>query len=180
MSTIMVRGTTVNVFTKSFGSQPVSVFWYVAFKITVLHVLYNISVNLKVRYNINIARHIVPQSHFQSCDRKGESWWRIHFSVQLQSLFFAIILRSQYYCFFPQYFYFYSNNEEAGIRERVRLGIQRLLVRAHCVPLFFFQQYSPVGIYIFTDEDPQSEWMKRDESNRVYWFQTRFLSLVYM
>ena len=73
MSTIMVRGTTVNVFTKSFCSQPVSVFWYEAFKITVLHVLYNISVNLKVRYNINIARHIVPESHFQSCDRKGES-----------------------------------------------------------------------------------------------------------
>ena len=69
MSTIMVRGT----FTKSFVSQPVSVFWYVAFKITVLHVLYNISVNLKVRYNINIARHIVPESHFQSCDRKGEN-----------------------------------------------------------------------------------------------------------
>ena len=38
----------------------------------------------------------------------------------------------------------------------------------------------PVGIAIFTGEDSQSEWMKRDESNRVYWFQTRFLSLVYL
>ena len=46
-------------------------------------------------------------------------------------------------------------------------------------PLFFFQQCSPVGIAIFTGEDPQSEYMKRDESNRVYWFQTRFLSLVF-
>ena len=32
------------------------------------------------------------------------------------------------------------------------------------MPLFFFQQCSPVGIAIFTGEDPQSEWMKRDES----------------
>ena len=50
-------------------------------------------------------------------------------------------------------------------RECVRLGIERLLVRAHCAPLFFFQQCSPVGIYIFTGEDPQSEWMKRGKSN---------------
>ena len=59
-------------------------------------------------------------------------------------------------------------------------GIQRLLVRAHGAPLFFFQQCSPVGIAIFTGEDPQSEWMKRDESNKVYCFQTRILSLVYL
>ena len=39
--------------------------------------------------------------------------------------------------------------------ERVRLGIQRLLVRAHGAPLFFFQQCSPVGIDIFTGEDSQ-------------------------
>ena len=26
--------------------------------------------------------------------------------------------------------------------------------------------------YVFTGEDPQWEWMKRDESNRVYWFKT--------
>ena len=64
--------------------------------------------------------------------------------------------------------------------EHVRLGIQRLLVRAHSAPLFSFQQCYPVGIAIFTGEDPQSEWMKRDESNRVYWFHTRFLSLVYL
>ena len=56
----------------------------------------------------------------------------------------------------------------------------RLLVRASGAPLFFLQQCSPVGIDIFTGEDSQSEWMKRDESNRVYWFQTRFLSLVYL
>ena len=41
--------------------------------------------------------------------------------------------------------------------ERVRLGIQRLLVRAQGAPLFFFQQCSPVGIDIFTGEDSQSE-----------------------
>ena len=33
---------------------------------------------------------------------------------------------------------------------------------------------------VFTGEDPQSEWLKCDESNRVYWFQTRFLSGVYL
>ena len=41
--------------------------------------------------------------------------------------------------------------------ECVRLIIQRLLVRAHCVPLFFFQQCSLVGIKVFTCEDPRSE-----------------------
>ena len=30
--------------------------------------------------------------------------------------------------------------------------------------------------YVFTGGDPQSEWLKRDESNRVYSFETRFLS----
>ena len=34
--------------------------------------------------------------------------------------------------------------------------------------------------YVFTGGDPQLEWLKRNESNRVYWFQTRFLSLVYL
>ena len=53
---------------------------------------------------------------------------------------------------------------------RVLTVIQRMLVRAHCALLFFFQQFSFVGIYVFTDEDPQSEWIKRYESNRVYWF----------
>ena len=110
MSTIMVRG----IFTKSFGSQPVSVFWYVAFKITVLHVVYNISVNLKTRYIINIARHIVPESHFQSFDRKGES-------VVVKNSFLCSIkvtifrnntaLIRNIIAFFPQYFYFYSNND---------------------------------------------------------------------
>ena len=32
--------------------------------------------------------------------------------------------------------------------------------------------------YVFTGGDPQLEWLKRKESNRVYWFQTRLLSLV--
>ena len=36
------------------------------------------------------------------------------------------------------------------------------------------------GIDIVTGEDSQSEWMTRGESNRVYWFQIRFLSLVYL
>ena len=34
--------------------------------------------------------------------------------------------------------------------------------------------------YVFTGGDPQLEWLKRNESNRVYWFQTEFLSLVYL
>ena len=34
--------------------------------------------------------------------------------------------------------------------------------------------------HVFTDEDPQTEWLKRDGSNRVSWFQTRFLSWVYL
>ena len=66
---------------------------------------------------------------------------------------------------------------DSAVGERVRLG---MLVRAHVAPLFFFQQCSPVGIAIFTGEDPQSERMNRDESNRVYWFQTRLVYLVYL
>ena len=34
--------------------------------------------------------------------------------------------------------------------------------------------------YVFADGDPQLELLKRNESNRVYWFQTGFLSLVYL
>ena len=34
--------------------------------------------------------------------------------------------------------------------------------------------------YVFTDEDPLLEWLKRNESNRVYSFEARFWSLVYM
>ena len=34
--------------------------------------------------------------------------------------------------------------------------------------------------HVLTGEDPQSECLRRDESNRVYWLQTRFLSLVYL
>ena len=32
--------------------------------------------------------------------------------------------------------------------------------------------------YVFTVGEPKSEWMKRDESNRAYWFEIRFLFLV--
>ena len=58
--------------------------------------------------------------------------------------------------------------------------IPRLQVLAHCAPLFFFQQCLLVGIYVFTCENLQLEWLKRDESNRVYWFQPIFLSFVYL
>ena len=36
--------------------------------------------------------------------------------------------------------------------------------------------------YVFRGGDPQLEWLKRNESNRVYmyWFEPRFLSLVYL
>ena len=34
--------------------------------------------------------------------------------------------------------------------------------------------------YVFTGGDPQLEWLKRNESNRVYWFHIGFLSLVYL
>ena len=45
---------------------------------------------------------------------------------------------------------------------------------------FFFQQYSLVGISVFTGEDQQSEWLKGDKWNKVYWFETGFVSLVYL
>ena len=35
-------------------------------------------------------------------------------------------------------------------------------------------------MYVFTGGDPQLELLKRNESKRVYWFQARFLSLVYL
>ena len=35
-------------------------------------------------------------------------------------------------------------------------------------------------VFVFTGENPQSEWLKHDESNRVCWFQTEFLPLVYL
>ena len=44
--------------------------------------------------------------------------------------------------------------------------------------LFFFQLFSLVSIKVFTGEDPRSESLRRDESNRIYWFLTEFLSLV--
>ena len=34
--------------------------------------------------------------------------------------------------------------------------------------------------YDFIGGDPQLELLKRNESNRVYWFQTGFLSLAYL
>ena len=34
--------------------------------------------------------------------------------------------------------------------------------------------------YVFTGGNPQLEWLKRNESNRVYWFKAIFLSLVYL
>ena len=34
--------------------------------------------------------------------------------------------------------------------------------------------------FVFTGRDLQLEWLKRNESNRIYWFQTEFLSLVYL
>ena len=34
--------------------------------------------------------------------------------------------------------------------------------------------------YVFTGGDPQLEWLKRNESNRVYWFKIGFLSLAYL
>ena len=52
-----------------------------------------------------------------------------------------------------------------------------LLVQSHCLPLFFFQNESCLCGYVLTAEDPQSEWLKHEESNRVYWFETRISSL---
>ena len=34
--------------------------------------------------------------------------------------------------------------------------------------------------YVFVCGDQQLEWLRDIESNRVYWFETRFLSLVYL
>ena len=55
-----------------------------------------------------------------------------------------------------------------------------ILVRARCTPLFFFSNNDRLLAYVFIGGDPQLEWLKRNESNRVYWFQARFLSLVYL
>ena len=52
-----------------------------------------------------------------------------------------------------------------------------MLVRSRCVPLFFFQIVSLVGIRLYR---LQTEWMKHNESKRVHWFETRFQSLVYL
>ena len=32
-------------------------------------------------------------------------------------------------------------------------------------------------VYVFTPQDPHLEWLKREESNGVYWFETRVSSL---
>ena len=46
--------------------------------------------------------------------------------------------------------------------------------------LFFSSNNVSLFAYVFTNGDPLLEWMKRNESNRVYWCQRGFLSLVYM
>ena len=45
---------------------------------------------------------------------------------------------------------------------------------------YFSSNNDRLFAYVFTGGDPQLEWLKRNESNRVYWFQTRVLSLVYL
>ena len=45
---------------------------------------------------------------------------------------------------------------------------------------YFSSNNFRVFAYVFTGGDPQLEWLKRNKSNRVYWFQTVFLSLVYL
>ena len=49
-------------------------------------------------------------------------------------------------------------------------------------PLYMYFSSNNVRLlaYVFTVGDPRLEWLKRYESNRVYCFQTIFLSLVYL
>ena len=47
-------------------------------------------------------------------------------------------------------------------------------------PCHFSSNNVRLFAYVFTGGDPQLEWLKRNESNRVYWFQTGFLSLMYL
>ena len=44
---------------------------------------------------------------------------------------------------------------------------------------YFSSDNVRLSAYVFTGRDPQLEWLKR-KSNRVYWFQTGFLPLVYL
>ena len=53
-----------------------------------------------------------------------------------------------------------------------------MLVRARCTPLFFSNNDRLLE-YVFLGGDPQLERLKRNYSNSVYWFQARFLSLVF-
>ena len=46
--------------------------------------------------------------------------------------------------------------------------IQKVADSSPLCATIFFHKCSLVGICVFTDEDPHSEWMKRDESNTVY------------
>ena len=45
---------------------------------------------------------------------------------------------------------------------------------------YFSSNYIRMLAYVFTVGNPYLEWLKRNESNRLYWFETRFLSLVYL
>ena len=45
---------------------------------------------------------------------------------------------------------------------------------------YFSSNNARLFAYIFTGGDPQLEWLKRNESNGVLWFQARALSLVYL
>ena len=51
--------------------------------------------------------------------------------------------------------------------------------RAHCAPLFFFQQCLLVRIRLYRWR-PTIRMTEAWRKNRVYWFETRFLSLVYL
>ena len=45
---------------------------------------------------------------------------------------------------------------------------------------YFSSNNDCLWAYVFTCGDPQLEWLKRNESNRVFWLQARFLSLVFL
>ena len=78
-----------------------------------------------------------------------------------------------------------SLNPTLNISRRSSVGkalprslIQRLLVWAQLCATIFSCNNVCLLAYVFTGEDPQPEWLKLDESNKVYWFEIRFLSLV--
>ena len=72
-------------------------------------------------------------------------------------------------------------SREYAVTRRITLKLYITMYSKRLNPtLHISLAQSGARIYVFTGEDQQSEWLKRDESNRVYWVETGFLSSVYL